>query len=327
VTATTGNDNGTEMRFDGRVAVVTGAGNGLGRAYALALAARGAAVVVNDIGISLGGDSASRRPANAVVDEIVAAGGRAAPSYGDVSKASGGQQIVATALAEFGRVDILINNAGVLDTAAFVSSSEESVERVVKTHLLGAFNVTRPALKAMLDQGYGRIVSTSSGAVFGSKEGVAYQAAKSGLIAFTRAVGQIGAGSGVRSNAVLPTAFTRMTSDISDVGFRDFMASRFTPERVAAAVLVLAHESLDVSGECFLAGGGRMARLFLGVTQGHISDNASPEEFRDHLSEIMDTEGYLVPSSRVAEFESYLPRMGYGASLSALVGGQEQAKT
>jgi NAD(P)-dependent dehydrogenase (short-subunit alcohol dehydrogenase family) len=313
------------MRFEGRVAVVTGSGNGIGRAYALALAARGAAVVVNDFGVSVAGDSASQRPANSVVDEIVAAGGRATPSYGDVSTAAGGQDIVATALDVFGRVDILINNAGVLDTGAFLTSSEKTDDRVVRTHLMGAFNVTRPALKSMIDQGYGRIVCTSSGGVFGSQEAVAYQAAKSGLISFTRAVALIGADSGVLSNAILPTAFTRMTSTIPDTGFRDFMESRFTPERVAAAVLLLTHESLNISGECFLAGGGRMARLFLGVTQGHITDDPTPEDFRAHLTAIMDTQDYIVPSSRVEEFESYLPRMGYGATLNALVGGPEPA--
>jgi NAD(P)-dependent dehydrogenase (short-subunit alcohol dehydrogenase family) len=314
------------MRFDGRVAVVTGSGNGIGRAYALALAARGAAVVVNDFGVSVAGDSASQRPANNVAEQIVAAGGRATPSYGDVSTAAGGQDIIATALDVFGRVDILINNAGVLDTGTFLTSSENADDRVVKTHLMGAFNVTRPALKAMINQGYGRIVNTSSGGIFGSKEAVAYQAAKSGLISFTRAVALTGADSGVLSNAILPTAFTRMTSTIPDTGFRDFMESRFTPDRVAPAVLVLTHESLTITGECFLAGGGRMARLFLGVTQGHITDNPTPEDFRAHLTTIMDTHNYTVPASRIEEFESYLPHMGYQATLNALVGNQEPAK-
>jgi NAD(P)-dependent dehydrogenase (short-subunit alcohol dehydrogenase family) len=313
-----------ELRFDGRVAIVTGAGNGLGREYALSFAARGAAVVVNDIGLELEGSATSARPAAAVVEEIEAAGGRAVASFDDVTKSHGGKAMVDTAIDAFGRVDILVNNAGVLDTAEFLALTDAAIDRVIGTHLIGAFNVTRPALKAMIQNGYGRVVSTSSGAVFGNKDGVAYQAAKSGLIAFTRAVAQVGAPHGISSNAILPTAFTRMTSSIPDVGFRNFMETRFTPGRVAAGLLLLAHEKFEVSGECFLVGGGRMARLFLGVTEGYVTDGPSPEDYLEHLDQIMSTEGFQVPENRLAEFESYLPKLGFGASIS---GGLVMAET
>ena len=309
-----------QMRFDGRVAVVTGAGNGIGRGYALALAARGAAVVINDLGGDLSGTGASARPAQAVADEITAAGGRAVPNFDDITAPGAGERIVTTALDAFGRIDVLVNNAGVLDNTEFLSSSDDVIRRVVDTHLVGTMAVTRAALKPLLEQEYGRIVNTSSGAVFGSPAGLAYQSAKSGVIAFTRAVAQIGAGHGVSANAVLPTAFTRMTNTIPDGPFHDFMASRFTPERVAAAVLVLAHESFPYSGECFLAGGGRMARLFLGVTEGYVADDPAPEDFRDQLKNIMATDGFTVPANRIEEFESYLPRLGFGTDLGALVG-------
>jgi NAD(P)-dependent dehydrogenase (short-subunit alcohol dehydrogenase family) len=309
-------DSVDQLRFDGRVAIVTGAGNGLGREYALAFARRGAAVVVNDIGLELGGSATSARPASAVVEEIETAGGRAVASFDDVAQSQGGQAMVDTAIDAFGRVDILVNNAGVLDTAEFLALTDDAIERVIGTHLIGAFNVTRPALKAMIENGYGRVVSTSSGAVFGNKDGVAYQAAKSGLIAFTRATALVGASYGIKSNAILPTAFTRMTSSIPDVGFRNFMESRFTPGRVAAGLLLLAHERFEVTGECFLVGGGRMARLFLGVTEGYITDGPSPEDYLEHLDQIMSTEGFQVPANRLAEFESYLPRLGFGAGIS-----------
>jgi NAD(P)-dependent dehydrogenase (short-subunit alcohol dehydrogenase family) len=308
-----------EVRFDGQVAVITGAGNGLGRSYALAFAARGAAVVVNDLGGDRAGAGASARPAQAVADEIMAAGGRAVPNFDDITAPGAGERVVETAIGAFGRIDILVNNAGVLDNAEFLSCPDDVIRRTVDTHLLGTIAVTRAVLPPLLDQGYGRIVCTSSGAVFGSREGVAYQAAKSGLIAFTRAVAQIGADRGVAANAVLPTAFTRMTSSIPPSPFRDFMESQFTPERVAAAVLLLAHRSFPHTGECFLVGGGRMARLFLGVTEGYVAEEPTPEDFRDQLKAIMSTDGFGVPASRVEEFQSYLPRLGFGADLGRLV--------
>jgi NAD(P)-dependent dehydrogenase (short-subunit alcohol dehydrogenase family) len=300
-----------ELRFDGRVAIVTGAGNGLGRAHALALAARGAKVVVNDLGGSVSGEGASAGPAERVAAEIRDAGGDAVPNTDTVVTPEGGRAIVATAIETFGRVDVLVNNAGVLDSEDLLTATDEHIDRTLDTHLRGAFSVTRPALRHMLDQGYGRIVNTSSGAVLGSPVGLAYQSAKSGLIAFTRAVALRGASEGVKANAVLPTAFTRMTDSIPDPAFHAFMESRFTPDRVAATVALLAHESFPYSGELFLSGAGRMARLFLGVTQGYIAEAPTPEDFAAHLDEIMDTDGYFVPADRGSEFASYLPRLGF----------------
>jgi NAD(P)-dependent dehydrogenase (short-subunit alcohol dehydrogenase family) len=302
----------TAMRFDGRVAVVTGGGNGVGRAHCLELASRGARVVVNDLGGDVYGVGASSRAAEEVVKEIRSAGGEAVACSASVISPEGGEEIVRATLDAFGRLDILINNAGVLDTEGFLESSDEQIDRTIGTHLRGAFSVTRPALRSMLDAGYGRIVNTSSGAVLGSTVGLAYQAAKGGIIPFTRAVALIGAGRGVTANAVLPTAYTRMTDSIPDPEFTSFMQTRFTPERVAAAVALLSHESFIVSGELFLAGGGRMARLFLGVGPGYLSEEATPEDFLAHLHEIMATDGFVIPADRASEFASYLPRLGFG---------------
>ena len=253
----------------------------------------------------------SSGPADAVAAEINAAGGEAAANGDSVITPEGGRNIVAAAIEAFGRVDVLVNNAGVLDTADLLQSSDDHIDRTLDTHLRGAFSVTRPALERMLEQGYGRIVNTSSGAVLGSPAGLAYQSAKSGLIAFTRALALVGKDRGVRCNAILPTAYTRMTDSIPDPGFRAFMASKFTPERVAAVVALLAHESFPHSGELFLSGAGRLSRLFLGVTPGYFGQDPTAEEFAAHLDEVMATEGFSVPADRAAEFASYLPQLGF----------------
>jgi NAD(P)-dependent dehydrogenase (short-subunit alcohol dehydrogenase family) len=300
-----------ELMFEGQVAIITGAGRGLGRAHALELGRRGAKVVVNDLGGGMDGTGLSATPSQSVVDEIVAAGGEAVANTDSVVGPEGGTAIVQTALDTYGRVDILVNNAGILDAAPLLDSTDEHIDLTLDTHLRGAFSVTRPALAQMLRQGYGRIVNTSSGAVLGSPMGVAYQSAKAGIIGFTRAVALIGREQGVTANAVLPTAFTRMTDTIPDPAFRAFMEDRFLPERVSAAVALLSHASFDLSGECFLVGGGRMARLFLGVTPGYVSEIASAEDFAAHLDEVLDLDGFLIPRDRGEEFASYLPRLGF----------------
>jgi NAD(P)-dependent dehydrogenase (short-subunit alcohol dehydrogenase family) len=302
------------LTFEGRVAIVTGAGRGLGRAHALELGRRGAKVVVNDLGGSVEGLGESFTPARDVASEIVAAGGQAVANGDSVVPPEGGRAIVECALEHFGRLDILVNNAGVLDMAPLLEASDDHIDRTLATHLRGSFSVTRPALRLMLEQGYGRIVNTSSGAVLGSPVGVAYQSAKAGIIGFTRAVALLGRDSNVKANAVLPTAFTRMTDSIPDLAFRAFMEERFVPERVAGAVALMCHESFEPSGECFLAGGGRMARLFLGVAPGFISEDGSAEDFAEHLGDVMNAADFLVPGDRGEEFASYLPRLGFAFS-------------
>lgn len=299
------------LRYDGRVAIVTGAGGGIGRAHAHLLASRGARVVVNDAGTAVDGTGASEGPAGAVASEITDLGGDAIASTDTVVTPEGGAAIVRTALDAWGRVDIVVNNAGVLDTDPFDTATDEHVDRALGTHLRGAFSVLRPAWPVLRDQGYGRIVNTSSGAVFGSAVGLAYQAGKAGLIGLTRGLAVAGAADGILVNALLPTAATRMTDTIPDEAFRTFMHERFTPERVAAAAAVLAHESCPVTGECFAAGGGRIARVFLGVTRGYVGDDPTPEDFADHLLDATDVAGFTVPPDRVSEFASYLGDLGF----------------
>jgi NAD(P)-dependent dehydrogenase (short-subunit alcohol dehydrogenase family) len=306
-----------ELRLDGRIAIVTGAGGGVGRAHALALAARGARVVVNDLGIALDGSEPSSKVADAVVREIEQAGGEAVADANSVAEPAQARAIVQHAVDAFGRLDILVNNAGVLDDRPLADVDDDYIDRVLDTHLVGAMTLCRAAWTPMVEQGHGRIVNTSSGAIFGSAVGTAYQTAKAGLIGLTRSLALAGADRGIRVNAIMPTAYTRMTAGVPDPTFRDFMRRTFGPERVAALVVLLASDAAPVNGECFLVGGGRVARAFLGVTAGYISDDPSPEDFAAHLAAVMDTAKMIVPADRAAEFNSYLPALGFGAGLDA----------
>jgi NAD(P)-dependent dehydrogenase (short-subunit alcohol dehydrogenase family) len=311
------------LAFEGKVALVTGAGGGLGRAHALAFASRGAAVVVNDLGTGVSGNSESRSSAERVVEEISNRGGLAVSNSDSVTDVDGCERMVESALEAYGRLDVVVNNAGILDETPLAESTPDHVRRVIDTHLIGTINVMRAAWSPLSESGAGRIVNTSSGAVFGSAAGTAYQAAKAGIVAVTKSGAIAGDGVGIKVNAVLPTAFTRMTENVPDASFREFMRETFRPERVAELVVVLAHQSCPVSGECVLAGGGRIARLSLAVSGGYVSEAATAEDYSAHLEEALDHREMFVPRDRVDEFASYLGRLGYahadllrGAALS-----------
>jgi NAD(P)-dependent dehydrogenase (short-subunit alcohol dehydrogenase family) len=253
-----------ELSFDGRVAIVTGAGNGIGRLHALELARRGARVVVNDLGGAMDGTGSSATPAEAVVAEIEAAGGEAVANADSVATPEGGERIVRTAVERFGKVDIVVNNAGILRDAAFKNTTPDLVDPVLDVHLKGAFNVTRPAWLVMLDQGYGRIVNTSSGSgLFGNFGQSNYGAAKMGLIGLTRVLAIEGGRKGIHVNAIAPIAKTRMTEEIMGEG-----GDAYAPELVTPVVVYLAHESCDRNGHFYSVGAGRVSRVFIGSTVG-----------------------------------------------------------
>ncbi|MDP7737647.1 SDR family NAD(P)-dependent oxidoreductase [Mycobacterium paragordonae] len=254
----------TELRYDNRVAVITGAGRGLGRAYALMLAARGARIVVNDTGGTLTGDGTNTAPAQEVAAEITAAGGDAVASCESVTTAAGGQAIIQTALDHFGRVDILIHNAGTVRRGSLKELSYEDFDAVLDVHLRGAFHVVRPAFPLMCAAGYGRIVLTSSiGGMYGNQGVANYAAAKAGLIGLSNVVALEGAAEGVLCNVIVPSAVTRMAEGL-DISAYPPMG----PELVAPVVGFLAHESCSVSGEMLVAIAGRVARAVIAESPG-----------------------------------------------------------
>ena len=292
-----------DLGFDGKVAIVTGAGGGLGRQHALLLASRGALVVVNDLGGSVDGTGGSAGPAQLVVDEITAAGGEAVADTSSVATPEGGAAIVQAAVDAFGRVDIVVNNAGILRDKAFHNAGPDLWNPVFGVHLAGAFNVTQPAFARMREQGYGRIISTSSAAgLFGNFGQTNYGAAKMGLVGLTRVLAVEGAKYGIKANVIAPLALTRMTEAIMGS-----LGERLDPGLVSPLVAFLAHEDCDVSGEIFSVGGGRVARIFIGETPGYYSPELTPEDVRDHWDEIRDTEGYAIPMNLGEETALYLP--------------------
>jgi NAD(P)-dependent dehydrogenase (short-subunit alcohol dehydrogenase family) len=280
----------SELRFDGRVAVVTGGGRGLGRAYALLLASRGAKVVVNDVGGTLAGEGADAGPAQHVVDEIRSAGGDAVANADSVATPAGGQAIIATALERFGRIDALVHNAGNVRRAALRDISYEDFDAVVDVHLKGAFHVVRPAFPLMCDAGYGRIVLTSSiGGLYGNHDVVNYAVAKAGVIGLSNVAAIEGAAHGVQSNVIVPAAVTRMAEGIDTSGYPPM-----GPDLVAPAVAWLAHESCSITGEMLIALAGRLASAFLAETPGVYLPAWTIEDVGRNLDAIRDDSAPLV---------------------------------
>jgi NAD(P)-dependent dehydrogenase (short-subunit alcohol dehydrogenase family) len=280
----------SQLRFDDRVAVITGGGRGLGREYALLLASRGARVVVNDPGGSLTGDGTDEGPAHEVVREIVAAGGQAVASTESVATAEGGKAIIAAATEHFGRIDILIHNAGIVRRGSLKELSYADFESVLDVHLRGAFHVVRPAFPLMCAAGYGRIVLTSSiGGLYGNHGVANYAAAKAGIVGLTNVAALEGAAEGVTCNAIIPGAVTRMAEGLDTSAYPP-MGS----DLVAPAVGWLAHETCSVSGEMFVAIAGRVARAFVAETPGVYQPSWSIEDVAANIDAIRDDTAPLV---------------------------------
>ena len=280
----------SELRFDGRVAVITGAGRGLGRAYALLLASRGAKVVVNDPGATLQGESTDAGPAQDVVREIVAAGGEAVACTDSVATREGGEAIIRAALENFGRIDILIHNAGIVRRGSLMELSHEDFEMVLDVHLRGGFHVVRAAFPLMCGAGYGRIVLTGSiNGLYGNRNVVNYSVAKAGLMGLSNVAALEGAEHGVKSNMILPAAVTRMAEGLDTSAYPPM-----DPELVAPAVGWLAHESCSVTGEMLVAMAGRVARAFVAETPGVYHPSWSIEQVGEEIAAIRNTDAPVV---------------------------------
>jgi NAD(P)-dependent dehydrogenase (short-subunit alcohol dehydrogenase family) len=283
------------VSFRNRVAIVTGAGGGLGRTYALELARRGAAVVVNDLGGGKDGRGSSSM-ADAVVKEITSAGGKAVASYDSVTSVEGGESIVATAVDSFGRVDVVINNAGTLRDKTFTKLTREDLDAILDVHLRGAFFVTQPAFRRMKDASYGRILFTSSiSGLLGNFGQTNYGAAKTGLLGLSNVLALEGAKYNVKCNLLAPSARTRLTEELLGP-----LADHLAPECVTALALFLVSEACDTTHEVYVAGGGRYGRIFLGLTQGWSKGPGQPatvEEIAQNFARIRDERGYIVPTS------------------------------
>src|SRR5580692_6701415 len=264
------------LRLDGRVAAVTGAGRGIGRAYALLLGQLGAKVVVNDLGGSTLGTGGDAAPADEVVKQIEDAGGAAVANYGDVSTVEGGTSVIDTAIAEFGGIDIVVNNAGNMVWGGLPEATIETVEAHWAVHVRGSFNTLHAAWPHFLEKNYGRVVLTTSAGLFGLPDNLGYAVAKSSMIGLAKSL-TVGRGTAnIAVNCIAPNAVTRLGARTeAELAKQEAMAPVMDPALVAPMVAYLAHESCDVSGEVYVAGAGRFARLFVGATQGYLHPGLS----------------------------------------------------
>jgi NAD(P)-dependent dehydrogenase (short-subunit alcohol dehydrogenase family) len=312
-----------DIRFDEQVAVITGAGGGLGKHYALLLGSRGARVVVNDTGGSVTGTGSDIDAANAAAEEIRGQGGEAIADTNSVTSPQGGQAIINTALRAWGRVDIVINNAGIVSDAPFEDTTADRLEPLLDVHLKGAFYVTRPAWKLMREQRYGRILNTCSAAgILGAERMSNYGAAKTGLIGLTRVLAAEGADHNIKVNAIAPIAYTRMLAHSIDGAtgqpavennasaravLDDLVAQylqKLDPALVAPVAAFLTHRDCPVSGEIYTVGAGHVARFFIGRTKGFYRPALSVEDVRDHFEEIHDATDYTVPGGPADEMST-----------------------
>jgi NAD(P)-dependent dehydrogenase (short-subunit alcohol dehydrogenase family) len=298
------------LRFDGRVAIVTGAGRGIGRAHAMLLAERGARVVVNDLGGTRSGDASDPDVAETTAGDIRRAGGEAIADASDVSSAEGAARLVSTAFDSFGSVDIVVNNAGMFVPDEFPELEAAQFHRYFDVHVGGSFNVTREAWPHMARAGYGRIVMTTSHGILGAPFLTSYGTAKGGVFALARGLATIGENIGIKVNNIAPVASTRLTqagTDPSGTG----ISPEIAPGLVSPLVALLCHESCPVTGETLMSGGRRHARIVVAETEGYLHPDfdVTPEVVAAHWSEIMDDSKRYVPSSTLAWSEANQSRI------------------
>jgi NAD(P)-dependent dehydrogenase (short-subunit alcohol dehydrogenase family) len=291
--------------FGGQAVIVTGAGRGLGRLYAIELARRGASVVVNDLGGTMHGRGSDASVADHVVKEIEAAGGAAVASHDSVASPEGGDAIVCTAVDRFGRLDAVVSNAGIFHTIGFDELAVDDWRRMLNVHLDGGFHLSQPAFRVMKSQGYGRFVFIASAAgLFGQPNSAHYAAAKAGLLGLTNVIAIEGAQHGILANTVLPFGYSRMVTET--VGDREQLSDESSflhaiePELVVPIVVFLASRDCRFTHHNYSAGAGRYARVFVGLGQGWLAARGSKptvDDIEAHLDEVSATEPFSVPTS------------------------------
>lgn len=298
-----------EIRFDNKVAVITGAGGGLGKAYALLLAARGAKVVVNDLGGTFDGSGSDATPAQQVVDEIKAAGGDAVANYDSVAEWESAQKIINTAVENYGRLDILINNAGILRDKSILKMEMDDYRKIMSVHLDGTFFCTKAAFAIMKEQAYGRIVSTASAAgLYGNFGQTNYGAAKMGIAGMMNCVAQEGARYNIKSNTIVPTAGTRLTFTVMP----EDVIGKVKPEYVAPVVAWLCSEECNETAKMISAGGGYFSRAAVVEGPGVVFDSTKEitvEMIVEKLDQIMSLEGGHEYASAMEQAGTVLSKM------------------
>lgn len=303
--------------FAGQAVVVSGAGRGLGRLYALEIARRGAAVVVNDLGSTMRGEGSDAGVADEVVEEIERAGGVAVASYESVASPEGGEAIVRTALERFGRLDAVVSNAGIFDTAAFDDLAPEDWRRMLNVHLDGGFHLSQPAFRAMKSQGHGRFVFIGSSAgLFGQPHSAHYAAAKAGIVGLMNVIAIEGATHGILANCVLPFGSSRMVTET--LGGEEAAAAvpflrAIDPALVVPIVVFLASHACELTHHVYSAGAGRYARVFIGLGEGWIAaagTHPTADDVAAHLAAVSATKPFSVPGSIFDEVAEICTRLG-----------------
>jgi NAD(P)-dependent dehydrogenase (short-subunit alcohol dehydrogenase family) len=289
------------IRFDGKVVIVTGAGAGLGRQYALDLSSRGAKVVVNDLGTTMDGQGGSQSAADNTVKAIIDAGGQAIPSYDSVATIEGGESIVANALTEWGRVDGVIANAGILRDRSFVKLDYADMDAVFDVHLRGGFFVLAPAFRAMKEagEGGGLVVTTSASGLFGNFGQSAYGAAKSGLVGLIRTLAIEGKKYGIRANALAPIAATRLTTNTMEETGDEGKEAELSPAKVSPLATYLVHPECPATGEIYMAGGGWFTRCAMVAGSGWVAGDTdySVEDVAEHFGAVRDLSSLTEPTN------------------------------